>query len=245
MQTWADERPDDWAGAAVDDVDRCADDLDSEWEDEPEHDGVSDHESAWCKSDPFLRPEHLWTPQDLADRRRANELVVSRLRPRRLSADELRSMLTWDRSCYFGDLQVMCDLHGCEVDGTTIRHAAQCPWKQHCGEELEVHGLALHHGDPAFWERLRKLGVTPEIVIQANAILHPKRARACRSARPNTAVCANRRRTCARPRARRSTPSRRVRTASRGSPGDDGSGEPEPAGGHEPRHHSLREGMLR
>jgi hypothetical protein len=169
------------------------------------------------------------------------ERALSEASLRRLSAEDLRAMRVWDMTRYLDDCENTCELFECENwHEDNDKHEDVCPWSKHCGHELELHGLALHRGDPTFWERLRKLGVTPEIVAQANAILHPERNEAKRQARPNRSVCIPaRHRTRARSRGRRSAPARRVSTASRGSPGDDGPGEPEPARRHKAWHHSA------
>ncbi len=148
---------------------------------------------------------------------------------RRLSADDLRGMRDWDMACYFGDREHSCELHGCEAwydeDGD---HDNNCPWSQVLGDEMEAHGLALHRRDPTFWERLRKLGATPEVVAEANAILHPKAPKAQHSTPPRPRPCASRRRTGTRSRGRRAAPARRTATASRGSPSDDDGPSPPP-----------------
>jgi hypothetical protein len=85
-------------------------------------------------------------------------------------------------------------------------------------QRLEAIGRRLHKADHTFWARLRKFGPSQSLVAQANASLFPRRA-------SGRGITANRRR--ARARGRRVV--RRVRSASRGSPGDD-SGPSEPPG---------------
>lgn len=151
---------------------------------------------------------------------------------RHLSADDLRDMRDWDLACYFGDREYGCAEHGCEAwydehgDG---EHVNCCPWSQVIGDELEAHGLELHRRVPTFWERLRKLGATPEVVAEANAILHPKAPTAHHSTPSRPLPCASRRRTGTRSRGRRAAPSRRI-TATRGSPSDDDGPSPPPPG---------------
>jgi hypothetical protein len=179
------------------------------------------HEDAWFANEPFLRDEDMLTPADLADTMRARDeqlrgyyqrycSLLEDVRPRRVSAEDLRPMLDWDRACYFEDA---CAGAGAEP----------------CGPELEALGFALHRGDPTFFERLRKLGATPATVRQANEILLPKDVDVeAAPVRPSRTVCPAQRRTHARPRGRRSAPGRRVVSGSAGggSSGDPAEDEP-------------------
>lgn len=92
-------------------------------------------------------------------------------------------------------------------------------------------GRRLHERDYTFWRRLRKLGATPGLLKEANAILNPCRVAVHRPAGGlSRFLLAPRRPTRARSRGRRSTPARRrVKATSRGP--DDG-----PLGGGEPPH---------
>jgi hypothetical protein len=206
-----------------------------------------EQERAWHDSEPFTDgresgdigaacvygdEEAAWRLRNSARERELRERGLNETHLRRLTPDDLRKMLAWDRDHFLEHLD-LCGSFGCDEDND--EHEDICPWSNHCGHELEAHGLALHRGDPTFWERLRKLGATPEVVTDANAILLPQRKETERSARPNLSICTARRRTRARSRGRRSAPSRRTRTASRGSPDD--SGEPAPAEGRRRGHH--------
>jgi hypothetical protein len=153
---------------------------------------------------------------------------------RRLSAHDLSVMRTWDKERYFEPDG--CEAYGCDEDD----HDDACPLSSHCGEELELHGLALHCSDPTFWVRLRKLGATPAIVAEANAILHPKRSESQPRLRPSQPMCTARRRQGARPRGRRSAPARRVVSRSAGG------GDPDPDEPGEARHqlHRVEDSQL-
>jgi hypothetical protein len=234
----------DWADAEEyrESDDRCDDGaiLDVDWEAESDVDGDGQdgglaREKAWHESDPFMRDELAWTCQDFGATRRACERLLQEFRPRRLSAADLRSMLAWDEACFYGDLYHECADHGCgdpRVGGG--RHGSGCRWRDACGEELELHGLALFKTDRGFWNRLRMFGATPKMVAQANTILNPLRCVAPQPLRRWSMLNAAPRRTRARSRGRRSTPARRAQIASRGSPDDPG--DPEPAGRHDVRH---------
>jgi hypothetical protein len=167
--------------------------------------------------------------RNFAKRRSIREEAATNVHPRRLSAEDLRAMRDWDIACCFADREHSCETLGCEAwDDEDGNHDSTCPWNDVCGNELEALGLALHRRDPTFWERLRKLSATPELVTEANAILLPKAPQTQRANPPRLAACAARRRTGTRARGRRAAPARRT-SASRGSPdGDDGSGPPPP-----------------
>ena len=153
--------------------------------------------------------------------RAQRELAASELHARWLSAAQVAAMLECDREGFWS--QLGCEGCGCGDD----EHDEACAWSC-CSEDLVVHGLALHRRDPTVWVRLRKLGATPALVAEANAILHPRRDRVERAA-PDLSRCGARRHTRARrPRERRSAPARRVtsRSAGGGSSGDPESDEP-------------------
>ncbi len=188
-------------------------------------------ERGWQVGEPFHDPvygDHFLL-RNFAERRSIREEAVANVHPRRLSAEDLRAMRDWDIASYFADREHSCETLGCEAwDDEDGNHDSTCPWNDVCGNELEALGLALHHRDPKFWERLRKLSATPELVAEANAILLPKAPQTQRASLPRLAACAARRRTGTRARGRRAAPARRT-SASRGSPdGDDGPGEPPP-----------------
>jgi hypothetical protein len=115
-------------------------------------------------SDEWECSRHLpfqWQGEDAADDEWAGPLrggeprsdyvewVLNKTHLRRLSLENLRAMRAWDKTRFVA---------GMENDER---------------RELEAHGFALEGGDPAFWPRLRKLGATPEMLAQANAILFP------------------------------------------------------------------------
>jgi hypothetical protein len=233
MDSWADESPEDSEPDPGFDYDRFGGEIERECE------------RTWHVSAPFSDPREIanvalvevygdeeaaWRLRASAQSRSQREQALSEVRLRRLSGDDLRAMCNWDRENYFEDCHRACEVYGCgDWHQDNGEHDDLCPLSKYCGQELEMHGLVLHRRAPTFWERVRKLGATPEIVTQANAILHPLKKEVKRSARQNLSACNPRRRTRARSRGRRSAPVRRVRTASRGSPGD----EPEP--GESPR----------
>lgn len=204
---------------------------------EPFHDpDYGDHfllllpvQAAQCvQQDQRLEPrEGSLSLRNFAKRRPTREEAVANVHPRRLSAEDLRAMRDWDIASYFADREHSCETLGCEAwDDEDGNHDSTCPWNDVCGNELEALGLALHHRDPTFWQRLRKLSATPELVTEANAILLPKAPQTQRANPPRLAACAARRRTGTRARGRRAAPARRT-SASRGSPdGDPDSSEP-------------------
>ena len=103
------------------------------------------------------------------------------------------------------------------------------------GTEALAAGRLIAERDPMFWPRLRKLGPTPELIRQANAILSDQEFTPETRQRKRSATVTIRRRTCTRARSsRRTAPgrhqgSRRTpsRSAGGGSSGDD-DGESEP-----------------
>ena len=179
--------------------------------------------------------------QTLRDMRRH---AASHLQARTLSAADLRSMRAWDKACYWDRPSAphVCEIHGCDDhDHDSGRHDEGCPWSAWCGDGLEAHGQALHEGDPTFWDRLRRLGATPELVAEANAILQPARhALRTRRQRPTTNRSGARRRTGQRNRGTGSRPAPRRTTtrssARSGDSGDDGPAAPSPPAVHLWRH---------
>ena len=170
----------------------------------------------WHDYMPFRDPDSDDDP-NLDDVETVRVWLAQSLTACTVSAGDLRTMRDFDMLLYFGSV---------EIDD----------WEDfpaECSMELQAIGVRLFRRDRTFWTRLRKLGPTPALVAEANAILRPRRLREANAARPGQHARRPRGSAPGQGRASRRehrAPSRRRSTsASRGSPdSDDGPSPPPP-----------------
>lgn len=147
--------------------------------------------------------------------RRAGAAVVS--------AEDLRWMREHDEAARWL-AQGVFDL---ETDAFDERHD---DWERAADLTRMALGRELDRRNGLFWYRLRRLGPTPSLVVEANDTLTPAVRRPVRIvhvARPRTGRAFRH----ARPRGRRPSHRRRGRAAARAGPGDDGPSDPPGARG--------------